>query len=400
MSDKQCPFCKSTSTQKRGFSGKEGIQRYSCNTCRKMFSDNTDMEIVSENVKLAKKVQKFQDSNRIERKGFREHARLENALESLQIEIRDILKNNKLDKFTIKHERCNSKSCGIIQLSDTHWNELIDIVGNKYDFNIAAKRMKKFAIKSKIYFKANGITNILLALTGDLLNHDKLLDKVLNQATNRANAVVLSFYLLQQFIIDLNKDFNILIASVSGNEGRIDKDRGYSDYLASNNYDFTLENMLRIGFANAKGISFVDGDCTEKIVSVAGHNILMVHGDGLKSDSQKEIQSKIGSYALRGIIINYVIFGHIHSPNLSSHSSRSGSMPGSNDYNEKALGVVGRASQNIYIFSINGDREAIMIDLQDTGTIIGYDIIKHLEAYNAKSVEKLRNKSIIFQVVI
>ena len=38
-----------------------------------------DREVITENVRLAKQKQKNQDTNRIERKSFREHARLENG---------------------------------------------------------------------------------------------------------------------------------------------------------------------------------------------------------------------------------------------------------------------------------------------------------------------------------
>ena len=46
-----------------------------------------DNEIVIANVKLSKSRQRLLDSNRIERKAFREYARLDNALEELTKEL-------------------------------------------------------------------------------------------------------------------------------------------------------------------------------------------------------------------------------------------------------------------------------------------------------------------------
>ena len=40
------------------------------------------------------------------------------------------------------------------------------------------------------------------------------------------------------------------------------------------------------------------------------------------------------------------------------------------------------------------------IDLQNTDNIDGYDIVKELEAYNAKSVDKLKPQTAVFQVVV
>ena len=74
-------------------------------------------------------------------------------------------------------------------------------------------------------------------------------------------------------------------------------------------------------------------------------------------------------------------------------------MVGSNDYAEKALNLSGRASQNCYIFYDDGNRDGIKIDLQNTDGV-GYNIDKSLEAYNAKSASKAKEKKTIFEIVI
>ena len=359
-----------------------------------------DKELIEQNVKYKKEKQKFQDINRIERKSFREHARVENAIEEYSRALLESLKLNK--PVTIEHELNETNSCGVVQLSDLHFNELIDVIGNKYDFSVAAKRLKRLAIKTKKYFKAFGIKNILIAMTGDLMNSNRRLDEILNQATNRANASVLAFFLLKQFIVDLNEDFNIAIADVTGNESRIELEHGYTNIVATDNFDSTIVNFLKIHFMGCDGITFIDGDAKEKVINVSGQNILLLHGEGslTKGNTQSAIQQKIGAYALKGIIIHYIMYGHLHCANISSHSSRSSSLGGSNTYNEIVLGLVGRAAQNIYIFNDDFTRDGIVVDLQHTNDIKGYDIIKELEAYDAKSASKINNHTTIFQVVI
>ncbi len=344
-----------------------------------------DREILAENVNLAKRLQKQVDLNRIKGKSFREYARIENAVKEYSKEIVNVLKKHDLSKITIKHEINNSNCGGCVQLSDLHLNELVNIIGNTYDFQVAAKRLKLFAIQIKRYFIPLNIKSVLLCFTGDMMNSDRRLDELLNQSVNRADASMLSFFLLKQFILELNENFNITIASVSGNESRMNDEIGFTDAICRDNYDFTLENMIRIQFDNCPGISFIDGGAKEKIVSVAGQNILILHGEGLKKDTQRTIEQKVGVYALKGIIIHYVLYGHLHAAYLSDFSSRSSSMVGSNAYNEHALNLLGRASQNIFVFYTNGNRDAIKIDLQHTGDIEGYEIIEELKKYNAKS---------------
>lgn len=353
-----------------------------------------DKEIIEKNVTYKMQTQKYMDTNRIERKTFREFSRVSNALEEYNKEL--VTNLHHLNPFTIKHEKINNKAVGIIQLSDLHFNELIDIEGNKYDFEIASKRLKLLAIKAKIYFK--GISNVLIAMTGDLMNSDRRLDELLNQATNRAKATLLAFYLLEQFIIDLNQEFNITVASVSGNESRANKEQGFSEICATDNYDFTIYNMLKVAFRNSV-IKFVDGNFSEQVVNIAGNNILLLHGQSIKQDFEKTLQQIIGRYSAKGIKIDYIFFGHLHSARIGDLGARSSSLCGANAYSEFALDLSSRASQNIAIFYDNKTHDVFKIDLQNADNE-GYDIIKELVAYNAKSLEKCKEKVLIHQIVV
>lgn len=355
-----------------------------------------DAEITDYSTRLANKVQKLQDSNRIERKSFREFSRVSNALEEYNKEL--VSKLVLIKPFTIKHAKINNKAVGIVQLSDLHFNELIDIEGNKYDFEIASKRLKLLAIKAKMYFKSANISNILIAMTGDLMNSDRRLDELLNQATNRAKATSLAFYLLEQFICDLNQDFNMTVASVSGNESRANKEQGFSEVCATDNYDFTIFNMLKVAFRNTP-IVFTDGSFSEQVVNVAGSNILLLHGQSIKQDFEKTLQQIIGRYASKGIKIDYIFFGHLHSARIGDLGARSSSLCGANSYSEFALDLSSRASQNIAIFYDNKTHDVFKIDLQNANNE-GYEIIKELVAYNAKSLDKCKEKVLIHQIVV
>jgi len=255
-----------------------------------------------------------------------------------------------------------------------------------------------FVNKAKLYFKANNITNVLLVQSGDLLNSDRRLDELLSMATNRAKATFLAVDIFQQVILDLNKDFNVSVCSVTGNESRVKKDWGWSKLLASDNYDYTIFQILKYIFRDS-AINFIDGDPTELVVEVAGQNLLVLHGNGsIKKGIDTSITQIMGRYKARGIDVDYVIFGHIHSARVGDNFSRSSSMVGANDYSEKALNLAGRASQNCYIFYNNGNRDGIKIDLQNYGE--GYNIDKSLESYNAKSSDKVNQGTTIFKVVV
>ena len=137
----------------------------------------------------------------------------------------------------------------------------------------------------------------------------------------------------------------------------------------------------------------------EKVVNVAGQNLLIIHGHGgIKTGVEKSITQMIGRYRMRGTKIDYVIFGHIHSARIGDLYSRSSSMVGSNSYSERALNLAGRASQNCFIFYKDGNRDGIKIDLQNYGE--GYDIDESLAEYNPKSHDKITQGTTIFKVVV
>ena len=395
-----CPHCYHVGMSKQGFD-ERGRQRYKCKSCRvKTIYPiyDADVEVIKENVRLSKQKQKAQDKNRIQNKAFREHARIENAIEEYTKELKTLFENNSLNCTTTKH-KTNNKAVGVIQFSDVHLNELVDLENNKYDFSVASKRARLFVNKAKTYFKTAKVSNIVFALTGDLMNSDRRLDELLNQATNRAKATFLGVDIFQQAILDMAEDFNVTVASIVGNEGRANKELGWSDIIATDNYDYTIFQCLRYLFRDSN-VKFIHGDPSELVVNVAGQNLLMMHGHGsFRGKLDTAVNQIAGRYSMKGIKIDYIVMGHIHSCRIGDTFGRSSSMVGANDYSEKALNLNGRASQNCYIFYDNGNRDGIKIDLQNTQNE-GYNIDKSLEAYNAKSHSKITKKKTIFEVVV
>jgi len=362
---------------------------------------NSDVEMIKSNVKYKQETLRARDTNRIERKTFREFARVSNAVQEYQKEIIKIIKENNFAE-TKKHTIKNSKASGIIHLTDTHFNELVNMEGyNYYDFSVASKRLYKFANESIKIFKLYNIENVLIAMTGDMLNSDARLDKLLNAATNRAKATFVGADLLRSFIFHINQHFNVSVAAVSGNESRIGDEVGYTDMLVTDNYDFTIFQILKLIFEDKPGIKFADFGGKEQDIIVGNKRILLMHGNEttLRGDVEKGISQLMGKYADKGKKIDFVIFGHIHYARIGDKFGRGSSLVGANDYSDKGLHLISRASQNIHIITKEGDIHSIKIDLQNT-TNEKYDFNKALEAYNPKSAGKLKQTTKIMEIVI
>ena len=398
-----CPNCGSKDLIKKGSQKSAGgnyKQRYLCNSCKSktIYPIKNDIEVVRENIKLAKQKQSAQDTNRIERKSFREYARYENAVHNLLFDIQALLQQKNFSEFKFKKVK-QGNSVGVLQISDTHFNELVSLPHNNYDFKIASRRLKHYVNRAKEIFKVYDIDNVLIAITGDLINSDRRLDEMLNMSTNRSKAVFLAVDLLQQIIFDVGQDYSVSVACVTGNESRLKQDWGWSDFMASDNYDFVIFEILRHYFKKTD-VQFVVDDPTECVVNIAGQNLLLLHGNGsFTTQYEKSVNQIKGRFSGRGVQIDYIISGHIHSARVGDIASRSSSLVGANEYSEKGLNLSGRASQNIYIFHENKNIDAMKIDLQNVGDEC-YDIDEELESYNAKSSNKLKPNKVIHKIVI
>ena len=362
-----------------------------------------DDELITQNIKIAKRLQRSADISRIERKSFRDYARVENAIGEYTKELNTLLKEKSLSKLTKKHRVPKTSSAGIIHFTDVHFNELVNLIeedGNQYDFNVASKRIKLFVSTAKTYFDIFNVKNILVALTGDLMNSDRRVDELLSMATNRSKATFLAVDILQQALLDLNKNYNLTVANVTGNEGRIRKDHELGELIASDNYDWTIFNILKLLFKDSKGVNFVGGAAREVVVNVNGQNVLLTHGEQLAGQTEKKVQHLIGKYTAKGVNIHFTIFGHMHSAMISDIFARGSSMVGSNDYSDKKLNLISRASQNIHIVHNIDRRDSIKIDLQNTDDVVGYNIDNSLEAYNPKSSSKLVSETTIIKIVV
>ena len=354
-----------------------------------------DKEIIQHNILLQKKSQKQADLNRIKNKAFREHSRLENALIEYNKSLIDLLKAESL-KTTIKQHTSKGKQAIIVQIADTHFNELVDLKNNKYDFEVASKRLQKFAHHIKEYAKFYNVSEIFVAVTGDLLNSDRRLDELLNASSNRSKATFLAVHLLKYFILDLNSVANISVGCVSGNESRVNKDLGWVDQIATDNYDFVIFEMLRLLMPD---INFVTSGALELVVEVNGHNCLLIHGHQLGNMNNDKIAKVMSKYARNGIILDFMMCGHLHETKITDMFARSSSLVGANAYSENALLLSSRAAQNIYIMK-DKERHDIRIDLQHTKGFNGYPINKELSSYNAKSLDKTLKKQTVFKIVI
>ncbi len=114
-------------------------------------------------IKREVQVQKFRDNNNFLRKTNRQTYRVVNVVQEQLDRIEEIQKKCDFSKFKIKKHKFEKSKYGIMQLSDHHWNEFIsdkEVLTNSFNFEIGAKRLKKFAIETINFHKWKGTTDL------------------------------------------------------------------------------------------------------------------------------------------------------------------------------------------------------------------------------------------------
>lgn len=363
-----------------------------------------DTEVVEENVRLAKSVQQLRDRHRIERKGFREHARIENAVTAYNEAILEQLKiiGNALKTAPVRTAPLNPEEAVlVVHISDNHMNELVNLPTNRFDFQVAAKRLQLLAQKTRILAQAYKAERVVVFFGGDLMNSDRRLDELLAMSTNRARATLLAVHIYKQFLLDLRSDLFVDVFGLTGNESRAKDNLGWIDVVATDSYDFTIYAMLQAIFEAGEdnGMRFHEFQANEVVFSIHGQTFLGLHGHQINATDQKKCQAIVGKYAAKGINVTHILCGHIHATLVSDYVSRNASLVGSNAYSEEALQFVSKAAQNIHIVTKQG-LDGFKADLQNIDDVEGYEIISQLEAYNARSAEKAHDAMVEPQTLV
>jgi predicted phosphodiesterase len=329
----------------------------------KTFTDEEELEylqLAEEYTKLKKKFQNMQDKLRIERKFIRKQSREDN--------MRDVLTDtlDKVDKYNFKNYqpiKDNVYAEMIIQLSDLHCGQFIE---GKYNYEIMEERLIKYFSKAIQIASEKSIPTITIAFTGDIFNLDHVMDKLLMNEEVRAESLRRGFEIISGCIdMLLENNFSIKLIGVLGNESRVNSHEYMSNVtrLAVDSFDYMLFILLHTRYSER--ITFLNM-CNEieALFVVNDKVIALAHGHRLKHNQLgKEVASmKLRLFQDKGIMMDYLLFGHIHQTLITPFCARSGSLVGEDEYSSVGLNIpMSRASQNIII--VNNDIEVTPINL-------------------------------------
>jgi len=333
----------------------------------KVIIKKVDEALEVENSKLRKQLQAARDNLRVLRKEdrslFRNDEVYSNFMESLMGYVENRCPSYKPCNIKPREENLNKQM--ILQLSDLHLGQKIDLPTNKFNMDVARQRLFKYVNKCLEYAEPMNISIINIVFTGDLTNLSYRTDQLLTNQYVRAEAFVRSFDLYCEMVdYLLEKGYELSMSGVVGNESRMKEYEHMSnvDEIAKDSLDYMVYQMLKRRYL--KHANFInDCDKLEDMINVNGKEIILLHGNNLKHGNlDREIKSvKERWFTYSGIWADYSLFGHVHSGLLTADYARSSSLCGENSYSDKKLNIsFSSVSQNMFI--VGEDIQGIIID--------------------------------------
>ena len=293
---------------------------------------------------LQKEKVKISDERNQNRAYVRRLAR-EDTLKEIALEAVKNLSNKKLLPTYDKPLKVNNNKEAILLLSDWHYG--FDFVNpwNKYNPEIAKKRISKLLSETIRFCKEQDVTNINILNLADLIAGRIHLTIRLESRIDVITQIMEVSEILAEFLNELTRYFNVNYYSCTDNHSRIEPDKTQS---------LDLESLCRITdwflkWRLGNSVEFHDNQFGEDIITlnVLNHNILGVHGD---RDKQNSVIEKMTLLTRKSYDLTCT--AHLHHFSADEHTGTrlvsNGSLMGTDSY-AKNLRLYSKPSQTLII---------------------------------------------------
>jgi predicted phosphodiesterase len=267
--------------------------------------------------------------------------------------------------FSPINNHSNTRMIAVI--SDWHIGALVDVEGNKYNYEIAVQRINDYAEQIVALATERKVYRIDVVYCGDMLEHAYMRNSQAYHAEFPVSEqMARGGRLMIELLLKLSKNFFVTYRGFAGNHDRLNGDKNGN--IDGDTGMVVVNEMVRLFMETAGIDNLMYVDCKPygaSLIDVNGRNFKFVHGDlEKKSDT-----GKISDHSSRDkVIYDAIVYGHFHhymvlEVGVDRLEIRCGSLKGSDDFSEK-LGVGSAPSQVAIIVSEDGEIEAKRIRLR------------------------------------
>lgn len=318
--------------------------------------ENKLNEIDLKKIELQKEKQKFYDHRKEYNRIVRDNARWDELKNIIIKTIDNIRPYDREINYDIK----KSDNDLIVGLNDIHYGIVINNYWNKYDSDIAKKRLEKYLIEIINIQKVHNSENCYIFANGDFISGNIHLTVALSNKENIIQQIMGVSELISWFISELSKYFKrVYFSSVAGNHSRLAlKDQSPKDERLDDLIPFYIKARLQ----NFSNVEVIDNeiDNTMSLINIRGKNYLGVHGD---FDKVNNILKAVGMIPHK---VYAIFMGHLHHNRLDNIQGykilMSGSVMGVDDFCVEKR-ILGKPQQLVCICEENGVRCVYDVDL-------------------------------------
>ncbi|MCM0006247.1 hypothetical protein [Bacillus paranthracis] len=281
-------------------------------------------------------------------------------IEEVKLEVQNALSDidwKTVSKYNFSPIMNHSDTRMILCLTDWHIGALVDVEGNKYNYDIAKQRIDD-TIKQAIQIaNERKVYRIDVVYMGDILEHAYMRNAQAYHAEFPVTRqMALGGRLMIEVLYKLSRRFFVSYRGFAGNHDRFNKDKDGN--IDGDTGMVVVNDMVKLYIENAHIDNLVYAECGNyeaKIINCNGRNFKFVHGDLEKKDDWK----KLAKHSFNDKIqYDAVVYGHFHhfmvlEVGVDRMEIRVGSTKGSDDYSEK-LGVGSAPSQAIILVDRDG----------------------------------------------
>jgi hypothetical protein len=246
----------------------------------------------------------------------------------------------------------------ILCLTDWHIGAVVDVEGNKYNFEVAQRRIHDAVDQAMALAIVNKVYRIDVVYQGDILEHSYMRN---SQAYHAEFPVSRQMALGGRLMIEvLSKLSDKFFTTYRGFAGNHDRMNGNKNDNIDGDTGMVVVNEIVEQFITASkkdNLMYVDTHHFHaRLMDVNGRNFKFVHGDLEKKADTK----KIADHGSRDKVhYDAIVYGHFHhylvlEVGVDRFEIRVGSTKGSDDFSEK-LGLGSAPSQTAILVRPNGE---------------------------------------------
>ena len=310
--------------------------------------DDREDELYKAKVKYADKIREY-------RQLLRDDARIENINDVFSKSIDNL---EMIEPTTIKFREFGDLS-GILMISDFHLGKIIDNYFNKFNKEIAKRRVDKLIKDTLSYCNTMGVSTLYVLNLNDMIEGNLRVTARVQQEEDVVQQIITASELVSYLLISLSDSgLNIKYGSVLDNHSRINTN--WREHIEKESYVKLIDYYISLRVGDKVEIITNNIDDNIGKINVDGKLIYYVHGH-LKAHNVNTILMNLT--AVNGVKPDLVLMGHYHTAlSKESHFSKimiNGSLSGVDDYAFNS-GFYSKPSQTLIVLNNEND---IRIDI-------------------------------------